>query len=182
MKVVRTVIAAGLATGTVVLQLGGTAVANRGNDAETIRMLDDCDPKTFNKLLGPGACVGDGDVTIDEFNEALADGGHGHWRNNPDDTHVEAGEGLHLENLGGEVHTFTEVPGFVRGGCIPELNEPLGLETRSPEFCARAFSDPKTVLAPQAESDLPARRLTHRHNNFQCMIHPWMVTRVEVRS
>jgi hypothetical protein len=180
MKVLRALVVAGLATGTALLPLGG-AVANRGNDAETIRLLDDCDPASFNAALGPGACVGDGDVTFARFLDKLADGGHNHWSNNPEETHVEAGEGLRLVNRGGEFHTFTKVRSFARGGCVPELNEPLGLETRSAAFCAAAFSDRVTTLLPGAESNVPARRLTHRHNHFQCMIHPWMTTTVDVR-
>lgn len=179
MSTPRTVMLVGLAASAALLGVSGPAVANRGNDAETVRMLDDCDPVTFNAVLGAGACVGDGDTTFSEAFEALADGGDEHWRNNPDETHVEAGEGLHVVNRGGEFHTFTRVRSFAGGGCVPEINAALGVPTRSEAFCVKAFG---AVMPAGAESDVPATRLRHGHNHFQCMIHPWMTTTVEVRS
>ena len=156
----------------------GTATANRGNDAETIRLLDDCDPETFNAALGADACAGDGDTTFDEFLEELEDGGDDHWRNNPSKTEVDPGEGLHVVNRGGEFHTFTKVERFADGGCVPELNGPLGLPTRDDAFCFAAFTDPSTTLPAGEERQVSAGHLDPGHNHFQCMIHPWMQTTV----
>jgi hypothetical protein len=181
MNLAKAVIAVGFA-GIVLSGWTGPATANRGNDAETVRLRDDCDPATFNAVLGPGACVGDGDTTFDEFLEELPEGGDHHWRNNPEEARIDKGEGLHLENRGGEFHTFTKVRRFSDGGCVPDLNGPLGLPTRSEAFCAAAFSDPVLALPAKAESDVPASRLHRGHNHFQCMIHPWMTTVVTVRA
>jgi hypothetical protein len=35
------------------------------------RLLDDCEPTTFNAVLGDGACVGNGHTTFAEFIEEL---------------------------------------------------------------------------------------------------------------
>jgi hypothetical protein len=163
---------------TVVVGFTGTASANRGNDAETV--LDDCDPETFNAAIGPGTCVGDGDTTFEEFINELATGGDGHWKNNPRQTDVSLGEGLHLVNRGGEAHTFTKVADFADGGCVPEINALLGVPSRDPGFCFAAFSDPVLVVGAGAESAVPASLLEVGHNHFQCMIHPWMQTTVHV--
>jgi hypothetical protein len=160
----------------------GAATANRGHDAETIRLRDDCHPATFNAAVRPGICVGDGDTTFEEFAEELANGGHDHWRNNPTKTEVRKGEGLHLENRGGEFHTFTKVARFSDGGCEPAINVPLGVPTRDRAFCDAAFADPDLAVPAKSESDVPASRLHRGHNRFQCMIHPWMTTVVEVES
>lgn len=167
------------ASSALLVGLPDTATANRGNDAETIRMLDDCDPKTFNKALDdPTACVGDGNTTFNEFLEELQDGGDGHWKNNPQRTEVDSGEGLHLVNRGGEFHTFTKVDRFADGGCVPKLNDPLGLPTRDDAFCFAAFTDPSTAVPAGEERQLSAAHLDPGHNHFQCMIHPWMQTTV----
>jgi plastocyanin len=164
--------------GALLLGVTGTATANRGNDAETVRMLDDCDPATFNAALGEGTCVGDGDTTIDEFFAELANGGDDHWRNNPRRTEVGAGERVHIVNRGGEFHTFTKVASFADGGCVPQIDDVLGVPTRDPAFCGAAFSDPATAVPPGGQGDVAASALTPGANYFQCMIHPWMRTTV----
>ena len=87
------------------------------SDVEEIRVQDKCEPISFIAALGPGACVGDDNVTFDEFAEELNpdDGGHGAWRFHPDDTHIDLGESLKAINEGGQVHTFTEVVSFGAG-------------------------------------------------------------------
>jgi hypothetical protein len=84
----------------------------RRGDGSTHRRLR---PRTFNAALGEDACVGDGDTTFEEFGAALAEGGDQHWRNNPKQTAVRQGHGLHLVNHGGEFHTFTKVDSFADG-------------------------------------------------------------------
>lgn len=134
MKTQRTLATLSIA-GAMLVGFAGAATANRGNDAETIRLRDDCDPATFNAALGdPSACVGDGDTTFEEFLEGLAGGGDDHWRNNPRRTRVSAGEGLRLVNRGGEFHTFTKVARFSDGGCVQEVNDLLGVPTRDGAF------------------------------------------------
>lgn len=181
MKAPRLLVLASVTTAFFVV-FTGTATANRGNEAGTIRLLDDCDPATFNAALGPGTCVGDGHTTIEEFGEALATGGDHHWRNNPEQRSLKQGHGLHLVNRGGEFHTFTKVDSFAGGGCVPALNGPLGLPTRDPAFCGAAFGDPALALPAGAASEVPSSLLERGDNRFQCMIHPWMTTTVTVRG
>ena len=44
-----------------------TAGAGAIQGDKKIRLLDDCEPTTFNAVLGDGACVGNGHTTFDEF-------------------------------------------------------------------------------------------------------------------
>ena len=48
-----------------VLSLSGGVGAVQGD--KKIRLLDDCEPTSFNAVLGDGACVGNGHTTFDEF-------------------------------------------------------------------------------------------------------------------
>src|SRR6185436_5929618 len=93
-----------------------------------VRILDDCDPATFNEALGdPQACVGDGKTTFQElFAELEATGAAKRWVFKPDDFHVDSNEPLHAVSRGGEFHTFSEVADF-GGGCVPEINAVLHL-------------------------------------------------------
>jgi plastocyanin len=169
--------AAGAITAAVVLGLAGTATAHGGaDDAETIRIQDDCDPKTFAEV--PGGCVGDGDTTFDELvEELIEDGEHGKWRFHPDETHIDHDEALHAHNQGGEFHTFTMVDEF-GAGCVPEINELLGLgDEPVPEICATpAFF---TELIPPGVT-VEVDHLAPGVYRFLCLIHPWMKSTVEV--
>jgi plastocyanin len=160
--------------------IAGSANANRGNSERTIRIQDDCDPETFNAALGDGACVGDGDTTLDELIEQLVeDGDAPKWRFHPHKTHVKAGERLRLVNQGGEPHTFTKVKRF-GPGCVPELNEPLGLTGPPAADCAAAFA----AVLPGGGAQAVVGRSVLRPgvNRFECMIHPWMTATVTVRK
>jgi hypothetical protein len=184
MRTIRLLIAGALVAAPA-LGLAGVATAggDGGDRSQLVRMQDDCDPTTFNQAVEPGTCVGDGDTTFEEFIEELVEEGEAHkWRNKPVENHIELGERIHLVNQGGEFHTFTKVRSF-RGGCVPELNQILGLKGRSPAFCIAAFSDRNTALPPDAESTIRTGRLRTGHEyKFQCMVHPWMQTTVEVRA
>jgi hypothetical protein len=147
-----------------------------------IRMYDDCDPTTFNAVLGDGACVGNGHTTFDEFIAELAATQDAHkWRNQPTAMHVNVGRPTFIENRGGEVHTFTPVANF-GGGFVDELNGISGNPIPAPEclnFGSIVFIAPGgTDEGPTAgSSDLPVG--SHK---FQCCIHPWMRTVIEVAS
>jgi hypothetical protein len=163
----------------------GAAQADRGSGSrggggsETIEIEDDCDPETFNVAVAPGTCVGDGDTEFEEFiDELLEEGEAGKWRNHPDDTHVDEGERVKLKNVGGEAHTFTRVDAF-GGGCVPELNDVLGLAPAPDAVCGAAFAG---ILLPGQSATVPATDLHEGHNLFQCMIHPWMHAEIEVRG
>jgi len=161
-----------------VLSLAGGVDAVQGD--KKIRLLDDCEPTSFNQVLGDGACVGNGHTTFDEFIAELAATQDAHqWRNQPSQMHVNVGRPTFIENVGGETHTFTPVAEF-GGGFIDQLNGISGNPVPAPE-CLNLGSivfipAGGTEVGPTAgSSDLPVG--THR---FQCCIHPWMRTVVEV--
>jgi len=161
-----------------VLSLAGGVDAVQGD--KKIRLLDDCEPTSFNQVLGDGACVGNGHTTFDEFIAELAATQDAHqWRNQPSQMHVNVGRPTFIENVGGETHTFTPVAEF-GGGFIDQLNGISGNPVPAPEclnFGSIVFIPAGgTEVGPTAgSSDLPVG--THR---FQCCIHPWMRTVIEV--
>jgi hypothetical protein len=144
------------------------------------RLLDDCEPTTFNAVLGDGACVGNGHTTFAEFIEELEATQDAHkWRNQPSQAHLNSGRSTLIENRGGEVHTFTPVANF-GGGFVAELNGISGNPVPAPEclnFGSIVFIPPGgTEDGPTAgSSELPVGI-----TRFQCCIHPWMRTVVEV--
>jgi hypothetical protein len=144
------------------------------------RLLDDCEPTSFNAVLGDGACVGNGHTTFDEFIQELAETQDAHkWRNQPNQAHLNIGRPTVIENRGGEVHTFTPVANF-GGGFVNELNGISGNPVPAPEclnFGAIVFIPPgATEEGPTAGSSGMPVGITR----FQCCIHPWMRTVVEV--
>ena len=155
-----------------------------------LRLEDKCDPATFNAAVGDGTCVGDGDVTFDEFLEKLnpVDFGHEDWRFHFGRGEIDKGEALNARNDGGEFHTFTEVAEF-GGGCIDLLNDPLGLtpvaecdaltEVAPGVFVPTAFLT--TGLDPGADFDVSGLTAAGTKHRFQCLIHPWMRIEVKVR-
>jgi hypothetical protein len=155
-------------------------VAGAVQGDKKIRMYDDCDPATFNAVLGDGACVGNGHTTFGEFIAELEETQDAHkWRNQPSQMKVNIGRPTFIENRGGEVHTFTEVAAF-GGGFVDELNGISGNPVPAPEcldFGTMVFIPPGgTDTGPRAGSpELPVG--IHR---FQCCIHPWMRTVLEV--
>ena len=163
-----------------VLSLSGGVGAIQGD--KKIRLLDDCEPTTFNAVLGDGACIGNGHTTFAEFIEELEETQDAHkWRNQPSQMHVNVGRTTLIENRGGEVHTFTPVAVF-GGGFVPELNGISGNPVPAPEclnFGAISFIPAGGVEeGPTAgSSEMPVGI-----SRFQCCIHPWMRTVVEVAA
>jgi hypothetical protein len=167
-----------LAAGTL-LSLTSRAGAVQGD--KKVRLLDDCDPVTFNAVLGDGACVGNGHTTFDDFIAELAATQDAHkWRNQPSQMLLNVGRPTFVENVGGEPHTFTEVAEF-GGGFVNELNGISGNPIPAPEclnFANITIIPPGgTEQGPTAGSDLSVG--IHK---FQCCIHPWMRTVVEVHD
>src|SRR5215213_5395704 len=92
-----------------VAQAGGGGGHGHGHDREVVKVKDDCDPATFNAVLGAGSCVGNGDTTFQEVVQQLGTLNEApKWRFSPRHTHIDAGEVLVARNVGGEFHTFTE--------------------------------------------------------------------------
>src|SRR5690348_9970983 len=89
--------------------------------------LDECDPTSFNAMLGPDFCknVAIGAVTTFDalFAKAAAGTPDPGWDFEPDILHIKKGTNLVVSDQGGEPHTFTEVAKF-GGGFIPGLNAP----------------------------------------------------------
>src|SRR4029453_6628876 len=92
----RTVVWAAFAA-VALLSLTTGAGAVQGD--KKIRMYDDCDPTTFNAVLGCGACGGKGHTTVEAFIEELEDTQDAHgWRNQPSAMHVNVGRPTFIEN------------------------------------------------------------------------------------
>ena len=152
------------------------AVSSSG--AETVKISDNCDPTTFNlsppQGVGPGTCVGDGDVTLSEFRaEFAATGQVEDWEFDPAGEQVDSGKAVRAENDGGETHTFTEVAAF-GGGFVPPLNQFAGATVNECQFPAVA----RTFVPAGGTSN--ARVLSPGTHKFQCCIHPWMHTTITV--
>lgn len=176
-RIIRTLVWTALSA-VIVLSLTAGAGAVAGD--KKIRLLDDCDPATFNAVLGDGACIGNGNTTFAEFIEELEETQDAHeWRNQPSSMKLTVGRSTIIENRGGEVHTFTPVANF-GGGFVNELNGISGNPVPAPEclnFGAIIFIPAgATEEGPTAgSSELPVGS-----NKFQCCIHPWMRTVIDV--
>jgi hypothetical protein len=154
-----------------------TAAAAQRGTVQKVQLQDDCNPATFNAVLGPGACVGDGDTTFARFvAELTKKGSVGKWRIHSDHVKVRPNGVVTARNVGGEFHTFTMVQHF-GGGCVPELNGPL---TPVPE-CGDPTVFDTTGLPPGFALQVKASNLKPGVHHFQCLIHPWMHADVLVR-
>ena len=162
--------------GSLILVMALASTTLGASQSRRVTLLDDCDAATFNAVIGPGACVKDGDVTFQEFIAQLIDTGDAPaWRIAPQRVQLGAGGSLDAYNRGGEFHTFTEVAAF-GGGCVAVLNSILGL-TPVPE-CAVPGILGSTGVAPGEELEgVPLGSGTHL---FECLIHPWMRATVTV--
>jgi plastocyanin len=163
-----------------------TAAENEAARVHVVQIEDDCHARSFNRELGPGTCVGDGQT---RFADALAqlrrDGAAGEWRFSPDRFTATRGDALRVRGLGGEFHTFTPVARF-GGGCVPFLNRVLGL--RPVNECTDLVRLPDGSRIPRGFVETavpPGGRLTMRNlrvgrHRFQCLVHPWMHTTLTV--
>jgi len=183
-RVVAALSSAGLALGAV-LVTAATATAG-GGDTQRVRLIDDCEPTSFNAAIGPGTCVGDGDTSFGDFLEQLSDNGlvanesADHWEFKPGEFHIDAGDRLRVVNRGGEFHTFTEVQEF-GGGCVPVLNQALGLpDTDVVDECQDPSLFGTTGVA--AGDTIYVHGLEAGMHKFECLIHPWMRSVVAVRA
>jgi len=142
---------------------------------QEIQIQDRCDPTSFTAAGIACAPTQHGTVTFAELlaSATPAIGGHEAWRFTRTSTHIDRGEALHVSDTGGETHSFTEVVAFGTG-IVPPLNNalppgtPAALPIGDPHFLGSGGTVDVTGLAPG------------RHF-FQCLIHPWMRTTVDVR-
>src|SRR5215210_9015575 len=117
-----TVLGTGFTVAALSLSISTAASADQGG-IRKIRMLDDCDPATFNAAIGPGTCVGKGDTTFTEFiTELAATKRVEDWEFKPDEKKVKAGQTVVAQNRGGEAHSFTCVKQF-GPGIVPQINQ-----------------------------------------------------------
>jgi plastocyanin len=147
--------------------------------------LDECDPTTFNAVLGPDFCknVALAFVTPfatkfeDLFKKAAAGDPDPAWDFEPDKVTIRKGTPLIVVDQGGEPHTFTEVAKF-GGGFIAGLN---GGEAAVPE-CAGGFKDVAVARTRILQGSLlQVTGLSKGEHHFQCCIHPWMRATVDVK-
>jgi plastocyanin len=146
--------------------------------------LDECDPATFNAptAVGPDFCknvaLGASTTFSELFVKAAAGVPDPNWDFEPDKLTVKKGTTIEAVNQGGEPHTFTEVAKF-GGGFIPGLNAPG--EVVVPE-CSGGFSKVSVAKTRILQgSHLQVAGLSKGEHLFQCCIHPWMHTKVEVK-
>jgi plastocyanin len=147
-----------------------------------VALADNCDPITFNAVLGANACVGRGDTTFTEFLALLFSPlidtgkvfvGHPAWRFEPGYVSIRARQTVRVTNNGGEDHTFTRVVNF-GAGSIGVLN---GTDTtRAPECPANPAN--LAVVAPGQTVEVTG--LPAGQNKFMCCIHPWMRAVIDV--
>lgn len=182
-----------LLLGVSVLWVSGPIEVAADRDGESIAIRDNCDPKDPAWAPTGGCLLKKGDVTNAEFGMFLRSPlydsdanplnnpvgqflvGHPSWRNDPSHIVVEQGEGIHVKNEGGRLHTFTPVAAF-GGGRVPPL---LVGTTMAPECAAPVApaTDPYEV-APGERLRLKAKE--EGIQRFQCCIHPWMRATVRV--
>ena len=114
MKAPRLLILASVKT-TFFVAFTGTATANRGNDAGTVRLIDDCDrgrsTQRSAKTRASGTATRPSRSSVRRLRKAETNTG----ATTPKQTAVRQGHGLHLVNHGGEFHTFTKVDSFADG-------------------------------------------------------------------
>jgi len=155
----------------------------------SVRMQDDCEPASFNAVLGPGACIGDGETTFNALINEVQNTGSAHrWRFKDSSSDVQQGDSVRVRNDGGEFHTATIVAHF-GGGFVAELNELSGRNDPAPE-CATVADDGSLVpVGPNARSmfvdaqhrtSMSTGSLPPRTYLMQCCVHPWMHTQLVV--
>lgn len=170
--------------GALIVALAGTALAGCESEGfinqvpltPVVAMRDECDPATFNAALGPGTCTRQGGVTYTQFSDELATTRRvASWYFDPTALTVRLGQNISAVNTGGEAHTFTHVEVY-GGGIFPELNIASGNPIAAPE-CLRL--SPIGYVAP-GTTFTTSETTTVGMTRYQCCIHPWMRTAVNV--
>jgi hypothetical protein len=183
------------------LVLVGTAMADGGDSRQVIQLQDRCDPVTFNGAVPPIFCSSRsrGGVTLNQLlgfigarpADALRERNALGWRFEPDEIDVKVGTTLVATNVGGEVHTFSEVTetGFVNSCAppvVPFFDKLLPAPTAAQ--CATLQPGPgSTLVFPAGFPGNPPTTLKVLESDkgrelYQCLIHPWMRLTVQVES
>jgi plastocyanin len=166
--------------------MSGTSSAGPNGGAQ-VRMLDKCDPVTFNvdppNGPGVGTCTsnsGGGVPFLALLASVAATGGHPEWKFKDAVVSLQAGKSLLVQNRGGEAHSFTEVKSFGTGA-VPPLNNPTfqGAAQAVPlDTTLTVVRGGFPVIPPGGSTTITG--LTVGQHMFQCLIHPWMRTVVTV--
>jgi plastocyanin len=163
----------GLAAAVVVAVLGLAGPAGAAPDHRKVKILDDCQPASFDAVLGAGACVGDGDTPFGDFiAEFTANRSVAAWAFKPTRFELRSGGSITAVNRGGEFHTFTEVRHF-GNACVGVLNTPTNAPS---DFDCRL----EATTGVKPGDKLTVWGLKPGKHRFQCLIHPWMQTTVKV--
>jgi plastocyanin len=168
---------------------GGLILAGAADEVEQenppsvaqVVALDECDPASFNKALGPDFCknvaLGASTTFTELFRKAADRTPDPGWDFEPDTVHMKKGTILDVVDQGGEPHTFTEVLHF-GGGFIGDLN--AGEATVSE--CADGFKNvavARTRILQGSHTQITG--LSKGEHLFMCCIHPWMRVKVVVK-
>jgi hypothetical protein len=157
-------------------ELSASSSRGTGGNVANVRMMDACDPETFAGV--PGGCQRNGGVTMEQFTSQLSRLGRAPaWQFAPTDLFLQEGDEYMATNVGGEVHTFTEVEEF-GGGIVPQLNNLAGFTTVAPECQSLGQSD----FIPPGQSTPADETEEVGDEHYQCCIHPWMRMTVHVRE
>lgn len=158
-------------------QEAGVQQASQGHTE--IHPEDNCDPATFGALCRAGF---NGTTTLDEFRaEFAANFRVARWEYGGGDIRVNSGESFHVDNQGGETHTFTVVKQF-GGGRVAGLNAPN--EAVAPECVAGASASNVDIASNTGITVTTGANgviKTRGTFNVQCCIHPWMRSTVTIR-
>src|SRR5262245_2083215 len=149
----RFLVRGGVGLAMVLMAFAVPAAAAAAGPTHIIYASDVCDPPTFNAPppigVGPGTCVRTGrGTTFPNFIQQLLTLRQApQWRFAQPQVAATSNDLIGVTNIGGEVHTFTEVDQF-GGGSVPQINQLLGL-TEAPE-CAAGPGPDNHTLAPGA--------------------------------
>ena len=178
----RRTVSAALMVGTVsVMSTVALAIPSVASDGgQRIEIEDDCQPASFNSVIGPGACIGDGETSFGAFiAELQATQRAADWKFDPSMLTIRAGRPVILKNDGGETHTFTMVKAF-GGGFVTILNTLSGNPVPAPECVSPTGAGPATpspvnvFVTADKEASFRTAGLMPGQYMFQCCIHPWM--------
>jgi plastocyanin len=156
--------------------------------------LDECDPTSFNMVLGESgggfchnvslAALGFATTLSDLLN--VAENGNPQtnpdtagWDYEPDQLTIKQGTVVSVVDQGGEPHTFTEVKAF-GNGFLPPLNP--GSSTSVIPECSGGFKNIAVARTRVVQgSRLDVIGLSKGKHLFQCCIHPWMRMEIDVQ-
>ncbi len=138
-----------------------------------VTIKDECAPD-FNTFVRPGTCNrAEGTPFLEFIAEVRSDHAVGDWAFDPDSTSIDAPATVAARNIGGETHSFTKVARF-GNGFVAALNNPA--DAFAPECAFPGVAS--SFVGPGATTE--TMNLPAGTNRFQCCIHPWMRTTINV--